>query len=105
MIIHIESEKVSEDGVVQLLYVGNIQPHGGWSNKQTGNVREKIHVNSFAFIVADRLPPLNGLPCNHNTHEAQASLVNQLLSEMLPRQSDSTPLTPLVFVNTVWREK
>lgn len=40
MIIHIESEKVSEDGVVLLLYAGNIQPHGGWSNKQTGIVHE-----------------------------------------------------------------
>lgn len=40
MIIHIGSERASEDGVVLLLYAGNLQPHGGWSNKQTGCVRE-----------------------------------------------------------------
>lgn len=96
MIIHIESEKVSEDGVVQLLYVGNIQPHGGWSNKQTGSVREKIHVNSLAFIVADRLPPLNGPPCNHNTHEAQASLVNNCHQRCYLDSLTQAPL-PLLF--------
>ncbi len=79
------------------------------ANARSNRARKEAR-EFFVFIAADRLPAgywlaVNGLPCIHNTHEAQASLVNQLSSEIPPRQPDSSPLTPLVFVNAVWRER
>lgn len=114
MIVHIASERESGNPLrgqhpnhtVVLEKVGETSQKAAYARSNcTGAMRrlEKSSSskggpeNSFVVIVADRLPAGYGLPCIHNTHEAQASLVKPtIVRDPTSTSRTQTPL-PLLF--------